>query len=284
VERVERIGEVTLDRMVDAWLAEDVGRGDRTTIAVVPPDTTGRARIEARGPAVVAGLQVAERCFVRVGGDRVKWLPEVRDGDRVESGDVLARIEGSLAAILTAERTALNILQRLSAIATLTARFVAETSGTNAQVVDTRKTTPGLRLLEKHAVAVAGGRNHRFGLDDGILVKDNHIQAAGSVTEATKRAVAGAPHGLLIEVEVQNLDELDEAIAAGAHAVLLDNMTPDGVRAAVERAGGRVLLEASGGINLDTTRAFAGTGVDLISVGALTHSAPAVDLALEVED
>ena len=281
---MERIDEVTLDRMVDAWLAEDVGRGDRTTAAVVPPEAVGRARIEARVPAVISGLAVAERCFARVGGDRIKWLPEVRDGDLVERGDVLARIEGSLAAILTAERTALNLLQRLSAVATLTERFVAETTGTRAQIVDTRKTTPGLRLLEKHAVVVAGGRNHRFGLDDGILVKDNHIQAAGGVTEATRRALAGAPHGLLVEIEVQNLDELDEAIAAGAHAVLLDNMTPDEVRSAVERAGGRVLLEASGGIDLATVRSFAETGIDLISVGALTHSAPAIDLALEVED
>jgi nicotinate-nucleotide pyrophosphorylase (carboxylating) len=272
-----------LDEMVDAWLAEDVGRGDRTTSAVVPPETVGRARIEARQAAVVAGLDAAGRCFVRVGGDRVKWLPEVRDGDGVEPGDVLARIEGSLAAILTGERTALNLLQRLSAVATLTARFVEEIRGTNAQIVDTRKTTPGMRFLEKHAVAVAGGHNHRFGLDDGILVKDNHIQAAGGVAEATARAVAGAPHGLLVEIEVQNLDELDEAVAAGAHAVLLDNMTPDMVRAAVERVGGKVLLEASGGVDLTTVRSFAETGVDLISVGALTHSAPAIDLALEVE-
>ncbi|MGH2755445.1 MAG: carboxylating nicotinate-nucleotide diphosphorylase, partial [Actinomycetota bacterium] len=154
---------------------------------------------------------------------------------------------------------------------------------TGAQVVDTRKTTPGLRLLEKQAVAVAGGRNHRFGLDDGILVKDNHIQAAGDVATATQRAVSGAPHGLLVEVEVQSLEGLDAAIAAGAHAVLLDNMTPDEVRAAVERAAGRVLLEASGGITLETIRSYAETGVDLISVGALTHSAPAIDLSLEVE-
>ena len=278
-----QLNEEMLDRLVDAWLAEDVGRGDRTTAAVVPPETTGRARIEAREAAIVAGLDAAERCFVKVGGDRIKWLPEVRDGDRVEQGDVLARIEGSLAAILTAERTALNILQRLSAVATLTARFIEETRGTNARVVDTRKTTPGMRLLEKHAVAVAGGRNHRFGLDDGILVKDNHIQAAGGVTEATRRAVTGAPHGLMVEIEVQTLEELDEAITAGAHAVLLDNMTPEMVRAAVERAGGKVLLEASGGIDLTTVRSFAETGVDLISVGALTHSAPAIDLALEVE-
>jgi nicotinate-nucleotide pyrophosphorylase (carboxylating) len=281
---MQRLNEQMLERAVAAWLAEDVGRGDRTTAVVVPEDVAGRARIEAREPAVVAGIDAARVCFAQVGGDAVKWLPEVQDGDRVGAGDVLARIEGSLAAILTAERTALNILQRLSAVATLTAQYVAETEGTNARVVDTRKTTPGLRVLEKHAVAAGGGSNHRSGLDDGILVKDNHIQAAGGVTESVQRAVAGAPHGLVVEVEVQNLDELDEAIAAGAHAVLLDNMSPDLVRAAVERAGGKVVLEASGGIDLTTVRSFAETGVDLISVGALTHSAPAIDLALEVEN
>ena len=281
---MQRLNEQMLESMVEAWLAEDVGRGDRTTAAVVPDDVVGRARIEAREPAVVAGLDAARLCFTKIGGEAIKWLPEVQDGERVGAGDVLARIEGPLAAILTAERTALNLLQRLSAVATLSASFVAEIEGTKARIVDTRKTTPGLRLLEKHAVAVGGGRNHRFGLDDGILVKDNHIQAAGGVTEATRRAVAGAPHGLVVEIEVQNLDELDEAIAAGAHAVLLDNMSPDLVRVAVERAGGKVVLEASGGIDLTTVRSFAETGVDLISVGALTHSAPAIDLALEVEN
>lgn len=280
---MRKLDDHLLRTLVAAWMAEDVGRGDRTTEATVPPELIGRARLEARSPAVIAGLPVAAACFAHSSNDEVKWLPEIVDGTRVSAGDVLARVEGSLAAILVAERTALNILQRLSGIATITARFVDEIAGTDARIVDTRKTTPGLRALEKYAVAVGGGHNHRGGLDDGILVKDNHILAAGGVGEATRRAVDAAPHGLVVEVEVQDLDGLDAAIANGASAVLLDNMTPDEVRAAVQRAAGRVTLEASGGVKLDNVRAYAETGVDLISVGALTHSAPAVDLALEVE-
>jgi nicotinate-nucleotide pyrophosphorylase (carboxylating) len=277
------LNEQIVAGLVDGWLAEDVGRGDRTTAAVVPPGAAGRARIEARQAGVIAGLPVARVCFARL-DDELKWLPEVEDGSVAGPGDVLARLEGSLASILTVERTALNVLQRLSGVATLTRAFVEAVEGTGARIVDTRKTTPGLRLLEKYAVTVGGGTNHRSGLDDGILVKDNHIRAAGSVTEATLHAVEGAPHGLLVEVEVTDLAGLDEAIDAGAHAVLLDNMTVDETRAAVERAAGRVLLESSGGITLDTVRDYAETGVDLIAVGALTHSAPSIDLALEVED
>lgn len=277
------LDERLTNELVAHWLDEDIGRGDRTTEATVSPEQQGRARIEARQAAVIAGLSVAKACFRQVGGDEVKWLPELSDGDHVQPGRVLARIEGSLAAILTAERTALNILQRLSAVATLTSRYVETVTGTNARIVDTRKTTPGLRILEKYAVVVGGGHNHRSGLDDGILVKDNHIMAAGSVAEATRRAKAAAPHGLTVEVEVQDLDGLDAAIAEGADVVLLDNMTPSEVKAAVQRAAGRVLLEASGGVNLDTVKEYAATGVDLISVGALTHSAPSIDLALEVE-
>ena len=195
----------------------------------------------------------------------------------------MARIEGALGPILTAERTALNLLQRLSAVATLTARFVEEIAGTKAQIIDTRKTTPGMRLLEKAAVRVGGGGNHRFGLDDGILIKDNHVRAAGGVSEAVKRARNAAPHGLVVEVEVTTLDELDEALSAGAQAILLDNMDPATVRRAVERVGGDAVLEASGGMDLTNVRAYAETGVDLISIGALTHSAGSVDISLEVE-
>lgn len=267
-----------------SWLSEDVGRGDRTTEAVVPADLEGRARVEARQAAVIAGLDVAAEVFRQLGGEGVKWLPELSDGARVERGDVLARIEGPLRVILTGERTALNILQRLSAIATTTATAVAAIADTGARVVDTRKTTPGLRILEKYAVTVGGGHNHRAGLDDGILVKDNHIAAAGGVAEATRRAVSRAPHGLVVEVEVTDLSGLDEALANGATAILLDNMTPEQVAEAVERIDGRAVLEASGGIDHSNIRAYAQAGVDLISLGALTHSAPAVDLALEVED
>ena len=270
-----------IEALVERFLEEDIGRGDRTTDAVVPEDLPGRARIEAREPAVIAGLDVAKVCFSSLG--EISWEPKVTDGERVESGDIVARIEGPLRAILTGERTALNLLQRLSGIATMTRRYAEAVAGIPTQIVDTRKTTPGLRLLEKYAVRVGGGSNHRAGLDDGILIKDNHIAAAGSVTEAVSRALSDVPHGLKVEVEVQDLDQLDEALAAGAEAVLLDNMSPDMVRDAVARAGGKALLEASGGITLDTVADYASTGVDLISVGALTHSVHAIDLSLEVE-
>ncbi len=270
-----------VEALVERFLEEDIGRGDSTTDAVVPQEVRGRARIEARERAVVAGLDVARLCF-RYLGD-VSWDPLVRDGDEVTAGDALVRIEGPLRAILTAERTALNLLQRLSGIATMTRRYADSVAGTPVKVVDTRKTTPGLRMLEKYAVRVGGGSNHRAGLDDGILIKDNHIAVAGSVGEAIARVRAEAPHGLKVEVEVGDLAELDEALAAGADAILLDNMDPDTVRDAVARAGGKALLEASGGITLERVAEYAATGVDLISVGALTHSVRAIDLSLEVE-
>lgn len=268
---------------ITRFVKEDVGRGDITTHAVVPEDARGRARIEARSDFVVAGLEVARLCFDEVGHGRIRWEPSVSDGATVSAGDALARLDGSLQVILTGERTALNLLGRLSGIATLTRSFAEAIQGTPARIVDTRKTTPGLRLLEKYAVRVGGGHNHRFGLDDGILVKDNHLRAAGGVAEAVRKARNGAPHGLVVEVEVTTLDELDEALAAGADAILLDNMTPETVREAVTRAGGKALLEASGGMTLESVRAYAEAGVDLISVGALTHSAPSVDVSLEVE-
>ena len=270
-----------VETLVARFLEEDIGRGDRTTDAVVPEDLPGRARIESREEAVVAGLDVARVCFSSLG--EVVWKPQVRDGDRVNPGDVVARVEGPMRVLLTAERTALNLLQRLSGIATMTRRYVDAVGTSPTQVVDTRKTTPGLRMLEKYAVRVGGGSNHRAGLDDGILIKDNHIAAVGSVAETVARARAAAPHGLKVEVEVQDLDQLDEAISAGAEAILLDNMSPQLVREAVTRAGGKALLEASGGITLETVSEYAETGVDLISVGALTHSVRAIDLSLEVE-
>ncbi|MCA1702247.1 MAG: carboxylating nicotinate-nucleotide diphosphorylase, partial [Actinobacteria bacterium] len=230
---------------------------------------------------MIAGMDIARACFSELGD--VDWRPLVADGERVKAHDVLVRLEGSLAVILTAERTALNLLQRLSGVATITSRFVDAIAGTSARIVDTRKTTPGLRTFEKYAVRCGGGSNHRFGLDDGILIKDNHIAAVGDVGEAVERARAGAPHGLKVEVEVTDLHQLDDALAAGADAVLLDNMSPEMVGDAVRRAGGKVLLEASGGMTLETVRSYALAGVDLISVGALTHSAPSIDLSLEVE-
>jgi nicotinate-nucleotide pyrophosphorylase (carboxylating) len=269
--------------LVRSFLAEDVGRGDVTTLATVSSDQRGRARIEARQGAVIAGLDVARACFDVTEGTAFGWEAEALDGEVVGAGQILARLEGALRTILTAERTALNLLAHLSGIATVTAAYVAAVDGTPAQIVDTRKTIPGLRVLDKWAVRVGGGRNHRFGLDDGVLVKDNHIAAAGGVTEAVRKARAGVAHGMRVQIEVGGLDELGHAVAAGADSILLDNMTPQQVRDAVAAAGGKVLLEASGGINLENVRAYADTGVDLISVGALTHSAPNIDVALEVE-
>ena len=268
--------------MVAAFLDEDIGDGDVTTEAVVDPDAPGRARIEAREAFVLAGLEVAKACFEGL-DDGIVWSDATPDGTRVSAGAALVRIDGSLGAILTAERTALNLLARLSAVATLTAQFVAAIEGTRAQIIDTRKTTPGLRMLEKAAVRIGGGGNHRFGLDDGILIKDNHVRAAGGVGEAVKKARNAAPQGLVVEVEVTTLEELDEALEAGAQAVLLDNMAPATVKEAVSRVGGRAVLEASGGINLGNVRSYADAGVDLISIGALTHSAGSVDVSLEVE-
>jgi len=271
-----------LRELAGTFLNEDIGHGDVTTEAVIDPDARGAARIEAREPFVVAGLDIARACFELL-DQSIAWTPVAPDGTRVDTGDVLVRIEGSLGPILTAERTALNLLQRLSAVATLTSRFVAEIAGTRAQIIDTRKTTPGMRILEKAAVRVGGGGNHRFGLDDGILIKDNHVRAAGGVAEAVKRARNAAPHGLVVEIEVTTLDELAEALDAGAQAILLDNMDPTTVRQAVERVDSSAVVEASGGIDLDNVRAYAETGVDLISIGALTHSAGSVDISLEVE-
>ena len=269
-------------KSIQTFVAEDIGRGDRTTEAVVSPPARGRAHIEARADFVVAGLPLLVLVFEEAGGG-VDVAFFTNDGDRVHSGQILARLDGSLRTILTGERVALNLLGRLSGVATTTARFVNAVSGTPAVVTDTRKTTPGLRMLEKYAVHIGGAKNHRFGLDDGILIKDNHIAAAGSISEAVARARAGAPHGLLVEVEVVDEAGLDEALAAGADAVLLDNMDEEQVASCVARAGGKVLLEASGGIVLDNVRRYAETGVDLISCGAMTHSATAADVALEVE-
>lgn len=264
-------------------LDEDIGRGDVTTQAVVPPDLRGRARIEARAPGIVAGLEVARCCFEELGGADVSWSALARDGQSVDPGDVVVRLEAPLASILTAERTALNLLSRLSGVATATRDAVRAVGERPVRIADTRKTTPGLRYFEKYAVIVGGGANHRAGLDDGVLIKDNHVAAAGGVTEAVRRARASVAHGLRIEVEVTDLSELDEALAAGADAILLDNMAVGDVQVAVGRAGGKVLLEVSGGINSSNIAEYAATGVDVISLGALTHSAPHIDFALEVE-
>ncbi len=258
-------------------LAEDLGPGDVTSEAVVPAGSRCAASLLLREPGVVCGLAVAEAVFREL-DPGVSFVRRCEDGDACEPGE-LAALEGDARALLAGERTALNLLGRLSGIATLTRRFVDAVAGTGATILDTRKTTPGLRALEKEAVRRGGGANHRLGLWDAVLLKENHLRLAGGVRAAVERAAAT---GLPVEVECETLAEVREALAAGAARILLDNMTPDELREAVALAGGRASLEASGGITLATVRAVAETGVDFISIGALTHSARALDVSLEV--
>lgn len=269
----------TLERIVQAALAEDVGEGDVTTEATVAPDTVATAEVILKELGVVCGLTVAEAVFRTLDPD-LHFEPLARDGDVVDDPGVVALVKGPARAILTGERTALNFLARLSGVATLTRRYVEAVAGTGVAILDTRKTTPGLRALERHAVACGGGRNHRFGLDDGVLVKDNHLRAAGSIREAVDalRATTDLP----IEIECDTLAQVSEALAVGAEAILLDNMALEELRAAVALARGRARLEASGGITLENVRTVAETGVDEISVGALTHSARSLDVSLEL--
>ncbi|MDQ3085556.1 MAG: carboxylating nicotinate-nucleotide diphosphorylase [Actinomycetota bacterium] len=269
----------TLDRVVTAALAEDVGAGDVTTQATVAADATGTAELLLKESGVVSGLDAAEAVFLALDPD-VRFEALVEDGTFVEHMTVVAVISGPLRAILTGERVALNFLGRLSGIATLTRSYVDAVAGTDVAILDTRKTTPGLRLLEKHAVASGGGRNHRFGLDDAVLVKDNHLAAAGSVRAAVERLRATTD--LPIEVECDTRAQVSEALEAKVDAILLDNMTPDELVAAVAHVQGRARLEASGGVTLDNVRAIAETGVDEISIGALTHSARSLDVSLEL--
>jgi nicotinate-nucleotide pyrophosphorylase (carboxylating) len=266
---------------IERALAEDVGAGDLTAAAVVPDGARAAARILQRAPGVLSGLEVAEAVF-RALDPEIGWRPVAAEGEWREPGPAV-ELAGAAGAIVTGERTALNFLGRLSGVATLTARYVAAVEGTGARILDTRKTTPGLRELEKAAVRAGGGTNHRSGLHDAILVKENHATLAGGVGEATRRALADAPAGVTVEVECSDVAEVDEALAAGAGRILLDNMDPAELRRAFGRVAGRAELEASGGITLENVRAVAETGVDFISVGALTHSAPALDLSLIVE-
>jgi nicotinate-nucleotide pyrophosphorylase (carboxylating) len=269
----------TLERVVHAALAEDVGAGDVTTEATVAADSVGSAALLMKEPGVVCGLRAAETTF-RALDPEIRFEAFASDGDVVEPPAIVARVTGSERAILTGERVALNFLGRLSGIATLTRRFVDAVEGTGVSVLDTRKTTPGLRALEKHAVACGGGRNHRFGLDDAVLVKDNHLRAAGSIRRAVELVRAATE--LPVEVECETLDDVREALDAGVDAILLDNMTLAELRESVALTAGRGRLEASGGVTVDTIHAIAETGVDEISVGALTHSAPALDVSLEL--
>lgn len=273
--------EEYLERLIEAALSEDVGAGDITTSSIVDPKRRGAAVLIAKEPFVVAGLFAAEQVFKYI--DRnVRFMPEAKDGDRVKKGRIIARVSGRLSVLLAGERVALNLLQRLSGIATLTAEFVKKTAGTGVTILDTRKTIPCFRPLERYAVRMGGGENHRFGLFDRVLVKDNHIMAAGSVTEAMARARANLPAGTPIEVEVTNRKELKEALKACAEIILLDNMSVERIKKAVKLVDGRAITEVSGGVNLDTAGLLARTGVDFISVGALTHSARAVDISMKV--
>jgi nicotinate-nucleotide pyrophosphorylase (carboxylating) len=274
--------------VVNAALDEDLGRGDLTSRAVVRPGLKARGSFIAKQDFILAGLEVADAVFTSF-DPYIQIESTVGDGEKIQAGKVFARTSGDAQLLLAAERVALNFLQRLSGIATMTKSYVDAIADTGARIVDTRKTTPGLRVLEKYAVTVGSGHNHRFGLDDGVLIKDNHLAMVGSVTEAVRRAREAAGHLHKIEVEVATLDQVKEALAAKADILLLDNMAPELVKQAIEIVqryepdDRRTLTEASGGINLANVRAYAEAGVDLISIGALTHSAPAVDISFKIK-
>lgn len=270
-------------RAVEFALAEDIGSGDLTSRAVVPEHARFRVALTAREPLTLAGLPVVHEVYRQL-GDPEALDDAACEGAQLQPGDVAGIIDTNARLALTGERTALNFLQRLSGIATLTRTFVDEIEGTGACILDTRKTVPGLRALDKYAVALGGGVNHRFGLFDAILIKDNHIAAAGGVTAALRAAQAAARNGVRVQIEVDTLDQLDEALAAGAELILLDNMTPAQVQTAVDRAAGSARLEVSGLVNLGNVRAYAETGVDDISIGSLTHSARAVDIGLDATE
>lgn len=271
-----------LRALIQQALAEDIGPGDVTSEAIVSSEQRSQAYILAKEQGVVAGLPVA--CLVfQLADSRITWTAAVEDGAQVQPGDRLATLAGPTRGLLVGERLALNFLQRLSGIATLTARYVAAVAGTKTVILDTRKTTPTLRFLEKYAVRVGGGQNHRFGLYDMVLIKDNHIRVAGSIKGAIERAKLQLDRRFLIEVEASTLAEVREAVAAGADRILLDNMSLSQMREAVGLAAGRAKLEASGRMTLERVRQAAETGVDYISVGALTHSAPALDISMEIE-
>jgi len=271
-----------LRALVEMALAEDLGQGDLTTTVTVPQGMRACGTFRSKQNLVVAGLPVAAMVF-QVLDPSVKWSPALEDGTDVVAGTVLANACGLAAALLAGERVALNFLQHLSGIATYARRLKEELAGTPAEFLDTRKTTPGLRNLQKYAVRLGGGQNHRLRLDDGILIKNNHLQLVGGIRATVENAKRHRPAGYHIEVEVTSLAELEEALECGADGVLLDNMTPDEVRQCVERAAGHMRLEVSGGIDATNIRAYAETGVDYISVGALTHSAPAVDINFRIE-
>ncbi len=283
---MRRLPDILVEPVVRLALAEDLGRaGDVTAMACIPQDARMKAAFAARKAGVLAGIE-AVRLSVLALDPQARIDLRLNDGDALAPGAVLAVVEANARAFLSAERTALNLIGRLSGVATLTRAYVEAVAGTGARIADTRKTTPGLRALEKHAVACGGGMNHRFGLDDAILIKDNHVAVCGGVAQAVRRARAFAPHLMKVEVEVDGLDQLDAVLAlidegAAPDVIMLDNFSLADLRTAVGRVAGRIVLEASGGVDLTTVRAIAETGVDVISVGALTHSAPNLDIGLD---
>ena len=268
-----------LDPILTRALEEDIGTGDVTTMATVEPGAQANAELVAKEDFVLAGIDVAGRVFHLL-SDETDFESLIKDGQSVKRGEVIAWIKGDASVLLQGERVALNLLQRMCGVATLTSAFVREVEGTDAVIVDTRKTTPGLRVLEKYAVRMGGGGNHRMALYDAVLIKENHVAAAGGITAAVSRAQQRAPHTQKIEVEVRNQEEVAEALEVGADILLLDNMSPDELRAAVEMVGDKAVTEASGGVNLESVREIAETGVGLISVGALTHSYRSVDISM----
>lgn len=281
-----RLDSGNLLTQIAEFLAEDIGRGDITTQACVAPGTKGTGFFLAKENIVLCGLQIAEAVFSSLDPESPPLETSFQDGDEVSSGLAFAMQRGYADVLLAGERTALNLLQRLSGIATMTRQYVKAIEGTHANIVDTRKTTPGLRMLEKYAVMIGGGKNHRLGLDDGVLIKDNHISIAGGVRRAVEAAKSSVGHLHKIEVEVSNWAQLREAIEAGAEAILIDNQTPDEVRKLVDMAKSlnpSVIIEASGGITLENVRSYAETGVDLISVGKLTHSVKSVDISFKIQ-
>ncbi|MCI1695316.1 carboxylating nicotinate-nucleotide diphosphorylase [Aneurinibacillus aneurinilyticus] len=280
-----KINEQLLERQIEAWLQEDIGFGDVTSLSTVSENLEGIGILYAKQSGVIAGLTVAERVFSFVDAELV-FSPKVAEGAFVERGAVIAQVEGRVRSVLGGERLALNLLQRLSGIATMTSRYVEKVRRVSEKVriVDTRKTTPGLRMLEKYAVTIGGGHNHRLGLFDAVMIKDNHIKAAGGIHEAISHARAAIPHTMRVEVEVETLAQLEEAIAAKPDIIMLDNMDTKTMTEAVRRVAGRMIVEASGGVNLDTVEEIAATGVDVISVGSLTHSVTALDISLDLNE
>ena len=269
-----------LDKIILNALDEDVGTGDITTESTIPEDRVAHGLYKAKESGVLCGVGVAKRVFELI-DPSIEFKAFKKDGDLIEKGEIIAEVHGKATGVLTGERVGLNLMQRMSGIATRTAEAVKQVEGTNAKICDTRKTTPGLRVIEKYAVKVGGGTNHRFNLADGILIKDNHIVAAGSITAAVRAARANAPHTLKIEVEVETFDELDEALAAGADIIMLDNMSCEDMKKAVGIVNGRALTEASGNMGDRDLKEVASCGVDLISIGALTHSVRALDISLK---